>query len=201
MLEQGPLHKPFQKCGLGPESDIELCSYRQRKPTYGWKDWERKRWWKRCEMMNLDQRWEKGSKWYQSSAASSLGRGEADFSWKCFYITKKSYCRKPVEQFLKAVDELQLKDITEFTSKMISKPLKMGCFGEHLSLFLNTFNILFFTYRGIKKRQWSCVFLILCLVLLFGSVVCSNLRHRKQQVLLKQQTFARKIKNVLRLVK
>ncbi|KAL0680115.1 hypothetical protein Bca4012_008096 [Brassica carinata] len=54
-------------------------------------------------MMNLDQRWEKGSKWYQSSVASS----------------------KPVEQFLKAVDELQLKDITEFTSKIISKPLKM----------------------------------------------------------------------------
>ncbi|WZZ07719.1 hypothetical protein YC2023_093640 [Brassica napus] len=55
---------------------------------------------------------------------------------KVFLYYKKNYCRKPVEQFLKAVDELQLKDITEFTSKMISKPLKMGCFGEHLTYFL-----------------------------------------------------------------
>ena len=45
-----------------------------------------------------------------------------------FYI--KKYCRKPVEQFLKTVDGLTLKDITDFTSKIISKPLTMGSFGE-----------------------------------------------------------------------
>ncbi|CAG7896593.1 unnamed protein product, partial [Brassica rapa] len=42
--------------------------------------------------------------------------------------------RKPVEQFLKAVDELTLKDITDFTSKIISKPLTMGSFGDVLSV-------------------------------------------------------------------
>ncbi|KAG2250690.1 hypothetical protein Bca52824_080826 [Brassica carinata] len=42
--------------------------------------------------------------------------------------------RKPVEQFLKTVDGLTLKDITDFTSKIISKPLTMGSFGEVLSV-------------------------------------------------------------------
>ncbi|KAF2614858.1 hypothetical protein F2Q70_00013767 [Brassica cretica] len=84
-------------------------------------------------------------------------RDDESRSEVCFYITKKNYCRKPVEQFLKAVDELQLKDITEFTSKIISKPLKMGCFGEHLSLFLNTFNILFFTYRVLSVPIYDTV--------------------------------------------
>ncbi|KAF3542467.1 hypothetical protein DY000_02010399 [Brassica cretica] len=40
-------------------------------------------------------------------------------------VEKRDDLRKPVEQFLKAVDELQLKDITEFASEIISKPLKM----------------------------------------------------------------------------
>ncbi|KAG2306423.1 hypothetical protein Bca52824_026171 [Brassica carinata] len=42
--------------------------------------------------------------------------------------------RKPVELFLKAVDGLTLKDITDFTSEIISKPLTMGSFGEVLSV-------------------------------------------------------------------
>ncbi|CAN6931273.1 unnamed protein product [Brassica oleracea] len=42
--------------------------------------------------------------------------------------------RKPVVQFLKTVDGLTLKDITDFTSKIISKPLTMGSFGEVLSV-------------------------------------------------------------------
>ncbi|XP_013721397.2 probable mitochondrial-processing peptidase subunit alpha-1, mitochondrial [Brassica napus] len=42
--------------------------------------------------------------------------------------------RKPVEQFLKTVDGLTLKDITDFTSKIISKPLTMGSFGDVLSV-------------------------------------------------------------------
>ncbi|KAL0796720.1 hypothetical protein Bca101_068097 [Brassica carinata] len=42
--------------------------------------------------------------------------------------------RKPVEQFLKTVDGLTLKDITDFTGKIISKPLTMGSFGEVLSV-------------------------------------------------------------------
>ncbi|KAL0722747.1 hypothetical protein Bca4012_037346 [Brassica carinata] len=42
--------------------------------------------------------------------------------------------RKPVEQFLKTVDGLTLKDITDFTSKIISKPLTMASFGDVLSV-------------------------------------------------------------------
>ncbi|CAH8356789.1 unnamed protein product [Eruca vesicaria subsp. sativa] len=42
--------------------------------------------------------------------------------------------RKPVEQFLKTVDGFTLKDITDFTSKIISKPLTMGSFGDVLSV-------------------------------------------------------------------
>ncbi|CAH8358933.1 unnamed protein product [Eruca vesicaria subsp. sativa] len=42
--------------------------------------------------------------------------------------------RKPVKQFLKTVDGFTLKDITDFTSKIISKPLTMGSFGDVLSV-------------------------------------------------------------------
>ncbi|VVB00509.1 unnamed protein product [Arabis nemorensis] len=42
--------------------------------------------------------------------------------------------RKPVDQFLKTVDQLTLKDITDFTSKVISKPLTMGAFGDVLGV-------------------------------------------------------------------
>lgn len=39
-------------------------------------------------------------------------------------------CRKPVDQFLKTVDQLTLRDIADFTSKVIAKPLTMASFGE-----------------------------------------------------------------------
>ncbi|CAH8255351.1 unnamed protein product [Arabidopsis lyrata] len=42
--------------------------------------------------------------------------------------------RKPVDQFLKTVDQLTLKDIADFTSKVISKPLTMGAFGDVLAV-------------------------------------------------------------------
>ncbi|CAH2053543.1 unnamed protein product [Thlaspi arvense] len=42
--------------------------------------------------------------------------------------------RKPVDQFLKKVDQLNLKDIADFTSKVIAKPLTMASFGEVLSV-------------------------------------------------------------------
>uniref|UniRef100_A0A1J3G7D6 Complex III subunit II n=1 Tax=Noccaea caerulescens TaxID=107243 RepID=A0A1J3G7D6_NOCCA len=42
--------------------------------------------------------------------------------------------RKPVEQFLKTVDQLTLKDISDFTSKIISKPLTMGSLGDVLAV-------------------------------------------------------------------
>ncbi|KAL1210952.1 putative mitochondrial-processing peptidase subunit alpha-1 [Cardamine amara subsp. amara] len=42
--------------------------------------------------------------------------------------------RKPVEQFLKTVDQLTLKDIIDFTSKVISTPLTMGAFGDVLTV-------------------------------------------------------------------
>jgi processing peptidase subunit alpha len=38
--------------------------------------------------------------------------------------------RKPVDQFLKTVDQLTLKDIADFTSKVITKPLTMATFGD-----------------------------------------------------------------------
>ncbi|XP_010545654.1 PREDICTED: probable mitochondrial-processing peptidase subunit alpha-1, mitochondrial [Tarenaya hassleriana] len=38
--------------------------------------------------------------------------------------------RKPVDQFLKTVDQLTLKDIADFTSKIIAKPLTMASFGD-----------------------------------------------------------------------
>ncbi|ESQ48285.1 hypothetical protein EUTSA_v10020561mg [Eutrema salsugineum] len=42
--------------------------------------------------------------------------------------------RKPVDQFLKTVDQLTLKDIADFTSKVIAKPLTMASFGQVLSV-------------------------------------------------------------------
>ncbi|KAL1220161.1 putative mitochondrial-processing peptidase subunit alpha-2, chloroplastic/mitochondrial [Cardamine amara subsp. amara] len=42
--------------------------------------------------------------------------------------------RKPIDQFLKVVDQLTLKDITDFTSKVIAKPLTMASFGEVLNV-------------------------------------------------------------------
>jgi processing peptidase subunit alpha len=42
--------------------------------------------------------------------------------------------RKPVDQFLKTVDQLTLKDIADFTSKVITKPLTMATFGDVLNV-------------------------------------------------------------------
>ncbi|CAN8259105.1 unnamed protein product [Cochlearia groenlandica] len=42
--------------------------------------------------------------------------------------------RKPVDQFLKIVDQLTLKDIADFTGKVIAKPLTMASFGEVLNV-------------------------------------------------------------------
>ncbi|KAL9291621.1 putative quinol--cytochrome-c reductase [Arabidopsis thaliana] len=42
--------------------------------------------------------------------------------------------RKPVDQFLKTVDQLTLKDVADFTSKVITKPLTMASFGDVLNV-------------------------------------------------------------------
>ncbi|KAL0707601.1 hypothetical protein Bca4012_074027 [Brassica carinata] len=42
--------------------------------------------------------------------------------------------RKPVDAFLKTVDQLTLKDIADFTSKIIAKPLTMGSLGAVLNV-------------------------------------------------------------------
>ncbi|XP_010528943.1 PREDICTED: probable mitochondrial-processing peptidase subunit alpha-1, mitochondrial [Tarenaya hassleriana] len=42
--------------------------------------------------------------------------------------------RKPVEQFLKTVDQLTLTDIADFTSKVIAKPLTMASFGDVMNV-------------------------------------------------------------------
>ncbi|CAE5967506.1 unnamed protein product [Arabidopsis arenosa] len=42
--------------------------------------------------------------------------------------------RKPVDHFLKTVDQLTLKDIADFTSKVIAKPLTMASFGDVLNV-------------------------------------------------------------------
>lgn len=42
--------------------------------------------------------------------------------------------RKPVEQFLKAVDEITLEDITSLASKIISSPLTMASYGDVLNV-------------------------------------------------------------------
>ncbi|CAH8384427.1 unnamed protein product [Eruca vesicaria subsp. sativa] len=52
----------------------------------------------------------------------------------CFQCTCCMFGKKPVEQFLKALDELTLKDTTNFTSKIISKPLTMDSFGDVFSV-------------------------------------------------------------------
>ncbi|RDX68792.1 Mitochondrial-processing peptidase subunit alpha, partial [Mucuna pruriens] len=41
--------------------------------------------------------------------------------------------RKPVEEFLKAVDEVTLKDITSISQKLISSPLTMASHGDGIS--------------------------------------------------------------------
>nr|AFK47763.1 unknown [Lotus japonicus] len=38
--------------------------------------------------------------------------------------------RKPVEQFLKAVDAITLNDITKISQKIISSPLTMASYGD-----------------------------------------------------------------------
>ncbi|MCI19893.1 mitochondrial-like-processing peptidase subunit alpha-like, partial [Trifolium medium] len=38
--------------------------------------------------------------------------------------------RKPVEDFLKAVDEINLKDIASVSQKLISSPLTMASYGD-----------------------------------------------------------------------
>ncbi|KFK38993.1 hypothetical protein AALP_AA3G186200 [Arabis alpina] len=42
--------------------------------------------------------------------------------------------RKPMDQFLQTVDQLTLKDIADFTSKVIAKPLTLASFGDVLSV-------------------------------------------------------------------
>jgi len=38
--------------------------------------------------------------------------------------------RKPLEDFLKAVDEVTLKDISSISQKLISSPLTMASYGD-----------------------------------------------------------------------
>lgn len=42
--------------------------------------------------------------------------------------------RKPVDQFLKTVDQLTLKDVADFTSKVIAKPLTMASLGDVMNV-------------------------------------------------------------------
>ena len=41
-----------------------------------------------------------------------------------------SQCRKPIEHFLKMLDEVTLKDIASFAEKLISSPLTMASWGD-----------------------------------------------------------------------
>lgn len=42
-------------------------------------------------------------------------------------------CRKPIEHFLKALDEVSLDDITKYANKLISSPLTMASWGNSKS--------------------------------------------------------------------
>lgn len=41
-----------------------------------------------------------------------------------------SQCRKPIEHFLKMLDEITLKDIASLAEKLISSPLTMASWGD-----------------------------------------------------------------------
>lgn len=46
------------------------------------------------------------------------------------YIMYATLSRKPVEHFLKAVDEVTLEDIASIAQKLLSSPLTMASYGD-----------------------------------------------------------------------
>lgn len=66
------------------------------------------------------------------------------------YTVIINHCRKPVEHFLKTVEEVSLKDITTIAQKIISSPLTMASFGNGKFPMLYTDLILRYYYHLIK---------------------------------------------------
>lgn len=64
-------------------------------------------------------------------------------SVSCYFL------RKPLEHFLKAVDEITLKDITTIAQRIISSPLTMASYGDG-NLPLST-NEPFYDFTGIES--------------------------------------------------
>jgi len=62
-----------------------------------------------------------------------------------------SLFRKPVEEFLKAVDEVTLKDISSISQKLISSPLTMASYGD------GTFHCFFFSFIN---SSWLFMYVI-----------------------------------------
>lgn len=46
------------------------------------------------------------------------------------FLVMNSQCRKPIEHFLKMLDEITLKDIASLAEKLISSPLTMASWGD-----------------------------------------------------------------------
>ena len=87
----------------------------------------------------------------------------------CFFTFLMN--RKPIEHFLKAVEEVTLKDIATISEKLISSPLTMASWGD--GIFLTSFMVSHLLYSFIL----SFFFLFFT-----SSDSCSKLRSRQPKI-------------------